>query len=838
MTHGETPARPARWRIFISSSHGTKQDEAARELLAKEMDEQWGVSPILYTRPDFPIAYDSTIRENCLRALDSCQCVLLLINSIYGATVPEIGASYTEDEYRHAVANGIPVVTLVSDRVQKDAFRYRTLPSEDRQAFLTACASVYDDPARLFAWVLDIADAADRERQSTILFPYAEDEPSRLPTIALARLRGLSRYFIEAYLVREQARAVGAKLSYDIFSLGTDTAAVDVAYESAPAEAPDIDLVSSIHARMKEQAGVRIILSGDAGSGKTTAVERAYAAATRAYEADPRGGSAPIPLFFSLSDRGADYALSDRLLRDLWNELAPRGTAYPSFLVSEGLSFDYYLDALDEVCDGISASQLDALVTSVLSLPTAHSILLSTRRHLVKALELYGRISAFHYRYRLLGWDRAQILRFVGTHTPAEEAAWALTALDRLQTEKHEGTHLTPLIVKLVLWNICNEGILAFKTRTSHVTVGLLLRRTVDAMCRQELRRRGGDPDAMAATALRLLRTFAWRIHRADGALTDVSLLQKTLESEFGLPHQFSPIPLFYAVSSYRATPIHLQFEEYLLAEQAIALMSEPASTGELYRDQTILSSETNRMIADLIAVEPREKREALIGNLKTHYAATTNHQERIVILYMMPRLVMSEPKLLPSLCIFLQKELKRHLRHKHHLECIAILNWFTQLEDHAAEQQYYRLLTTSPAFDSLNRGVYLIYHRDVREEFGYTDDEGAAWNQTADRFREHFYSPEDRQKFLRPIDMTIIRSFIETHGSVPAPIRETYGSVDEDELVERTLYAPADGSTQPYVRALIARGKLTIATAASFETHLRETYRALRASIDSCDTR
>ena len=249
-----------------------------------------------------------------------------------------------------------------------------------------------------------------------------------------------------------------------------------------------------------------------------------------------------------------------------------------------------------------------------------------------------------------------------------------------------------------------------------------------------------------------------------------------------------------------------------------------------------MLSSEANRMIADLIAIEPYEKRKILLDNLKLHYARTTDHSQKLVILYMMPRLVMTEPELLRHLCSFMQKRLRHHLRRKAYLESIAILNWLSQLEDYTAEQRYFRLMTSIPDFDLLNRGVYLVYHQDVKETYGYSDRDRCEWNRTADRFREHFNSSENRQKFIRPIDMTVIRSFIEDRGSVPPPILETYGSVSEDELVQRTLYAPVGNgtSTQTYLQYLISHGKLTAKGAVAFERHLRETYRALRASIDA----
>ncbi len=846
-----------KWRIFISSSHGTTEDALARDHLAREMESSWGVTPVLYSRPDFPVAYDANVRENCLRTLDGCQCVILLINPIYGTMVPEIGCSYTEDEYRHAKSVRIPVITLVSERVKKDAFTYRSLDEEEREHFLADRSDIYDDPARLFSWVLDIADAADNDRKSTIFFPYKDGAPEEIAKIALDRLRGLNRYFIDEYLVRAQSRYISECLTSDIFSLGADNAGIGVTYTSTKPEEYAGDLVSAVVSHMRSKQGARVLIEGDAGSGKSTALKKAYLAALHARTADPDGGStAPIPILFSLSGRGADYCLSNNLLHDLWDELLPNGMTYPRFLTTDGLRFDYYLDALDETCIGMSVAQTDTLVHEILSVQHAHSILLTTRRSVVKVLELYGLISVFGYRYCLLGWNWEQIRRFVCAHTAPSEANLACTAIKRLVSAdstigktgrmSHDSTPVTkdappiqplaPLIVKLALWNIRNEDIDAFMDRFSRFSAGLLLRSTVDSMCRQELRKHNIDPDENIAAARRLLYAFAWQLHLGGRHPADIPAVQHKLEEEAKLARGFSVIPLFYSVSNYRATPIHLQFEEYFLAEEAIALMSTSESTGELYKDPNILSSETNRMIADLIAIEPYKKREALLENLKKHYTRTTDHSQKLVILYMMPRIVMTEPELLHRLCSFMHKRLRCHLHRKEYLESIAILNWLSQLEDYTAEQQYFQLMTSIPDFDLLNRGVYLIYHQDVKEKYGYFDRDRCEWNRTADRFREHFNSSENRQKFIRPIDMTVIRSFIEDRGSVPPPILETYGSISEDELVQRTLYAPVGNGTssQTYLQYLISHEKLTAKTAIAFEQHLRETYRALRASIDA----
>ena len=829
-----------KWRIFISSSHGSEEDTRARDTLALDMETRWGVEPVLYSRPDFSSGYGVSILQNCYHALNSCDFVILILNHIYGSPAENTAYSYTENEYRYAVEHGIPVLKLVGQEVLRDAITYGNLSSDDeRTAFLAEKAGCYDDPARVFSFVLSIKN---QDRDST-MFPYPDEQPEVITDIARTRIADYGLHVFGERLLSEQITRLENRLASDIFSLSGTPTFLDTRYSVYPATGKEESALSDIVGLMADRESHRLLIAGEAGCGKSTLLQNAYLRAARSFRDAWRESSIPlpIPVYLSLTGRGGTYDFSKNGLADLWREVFPE-RVFPVFLSLDNLSFDYYIDALDEACDGIAAEQVKTIVEGLVKAPNAHSMVLSTRKHLVKDLELYGLVGRFSHRFEIYGWDDENIRDYIRHHTDPDDAARILLAIHGIQSHRGDSGYFAPLLIKLVLWNIQREGVDAFFDRTNgcaRFTIGLLLRYTVEALCRQELSKRELLSDDAVHAHLQVLFDFCWHLHcTSDKRIRGKELLEE-IRCAAGIADPTPFIRHFYDLSrEFRPTSIHLQFEEYFLAEKALALLGSRESTGELYKNSFFLSSEANRMIADLISVESSDKKAALLDNLFRQYRATKNHSQRIMILYLMPRLVMMEKTILPRLTAFMKKELHKHLKRKNHLEVIVILNCLTQLEDFEAEQLYYHLIREDTEFNLLNRGVYLIYHQDIHAEFGYRDTENADWFRTADRFREHYGSPEKRQKFLRAVDMEIIRSFIESRQKVPEDILAVYGSISEEDLMNQTLHAPIltkTGVQTTYLRYLLDSRRLTPEEAEVFHTDLVTSFRDLQNTIRTC---
>ncbi|MGN1207612.1 MAG: NACHT domain-containing protein, partial [Eubacteriales bacterium] len=570
--------------------------------------------------------------------------------------------------------------------VLRDAIAYGNLASDDeRTAFLAEKAGCYDDPARVFSFVLSIKN---QDRDST-MFPYPDEHPETITNIARTRIADYGLHVFGERLLSEQITHLENRLASDIFSLSGKPTFLDTRYSVYPANSKGESALADIAALMANRESHRILIAGEAGCGKSTLLQNAYLRAARSFQNTWRESSVPlpIPVYLSLTGRGGTYDFSKTGLEDLWREVFPE-RAFPAFLSLDNLSFDYYIDALDEACDGIAAAQVKTVVEGLVKAPNAHSMVLSTRKHLVKDLELYGLVGRFSHRFEIYGWDDENIRDYIRHHTGTDDAARILSAIHGIQSHRGDSGYFAPLLIKLVLWNIQQaNGVDAFFDRTNgcaHFTIGLLLRYTVEALCRQELSKKPLFSDDAVQAHLQVLFDFCWRLHCAsDKRIRGNELLEES-RCAVGIAEDPTPfIRHFYDLSrEFRPTSIHLQFEEYFLAEKALALLGSRESTGELYRNAFFLSSEANRMIADLISIEPSDKKAALLDNLFRQYRATKNHSQRIMILYLMPRLVMTEKVILPRLTAFMKKELHKHLKRKNHLEVIVILNLLTQLED------------------------------------------------------------------------------------------------------------------------------------------------------------
>ena len=100
-----------KYQIFISSTY-------------KDLDkEREKVRDVILSMYHFPIgmemfnAADEEQWEIIQETIDSSDYYVLIIGKRYGSTIPDgkpdAGMSYTEKEYRYAVANGIPVLTFI-----------------------------------------------------------------------------------------------------------------------------------------------------------------------------------------------------------------------------------------------------------------------------------------------------------------------------------------------------------------------------------------------------------------------------------------------------------------------------------------------------------------------------------------------------------------------------------------------------------------------------------------------------------------------------------------------------------------------------------------------------
>lgn len=102
-------------RVFVSSTCYDLVDIRA-EVAATLID--IGITPVLSDDKlsDFQHVPDVNSIERCLVNLDTCEAVILIVDSRYGGILPDHRISATELEYDRANENGIPVHFYIRDR--------------------------------------------------------------------------------------------------------------------------------------------------------------------------------------------------------------------------------------------------------------------------------------------------------------------------------------------------------------------------------------------------------------------------------------------------------------------------------------------------------------------------------------------------------------------------------------------------------------------------------------------------------------------------------------------------------------------------------------------------
>ena len=110
-------------RVFISSTcYDLKHIRENLKYFVRTI----GYEPVLSDEGD--VYYDPSIHthDSCLKEVETCQIFILIIGGRYGGKFKDDDTSITNNEYKQAVLNNIPIFTLVEDAVYSDHNVYTT----------------------------------------------------------------------------------------------------------------------------------------------------------------------------------------------------------------------------------------------------------------------------------------------------------------------------------------------------------------------------------------------------------------------------------------------------------------------------------------------------------------------------------------------------------------------------------------------------------------------------------------------------------------------------------------------------------------------------------------
>lgn len=114
-------------RVFISSTcYDLKHIRENLKYFVRTI----GYEPVMSDNGD--VFYDPNIHthDSCLKEVETCQLFILIIGGRYGGTFKDDDKSITNNEYKHAVLNNIPIFTLVEQAVYSDHHVYTTNKKE------------------------------------------------------------------------------------------------------------------------------------------------------------------------------------------------------------------------------------------------------------------------------------------------------------------------------------------------------------------------------------------------------------------------------------------------------------------------------------------------------------------------------------------------------------------------------------------------------------------------------------------------------------------------------------------------------------------------------------
>jgi hypothetical protein len=116
--------------VFISSL--ARGEMTAFRQAARDAVESLGMRPVMF---ETAAASEQDSRRTLLDKVPRCDALLLILGAEYGEPGPR-GMSPTEEEFDQAVRNGVPVLAIVQDGVERDAAQ---------QAFLSRVRGAWED---------------------------------------------------------------------------------------------------------------------------------------------------------------------------------------------------------------------------------------------------------------------------------------------------------------------------------------------------------------------------------------------------------------------------------------------------------------------------------------------------------------------------------------------------------------------------------------------------------------------------------------------------------------------------------------------------------------------
>lgn len=153
-------------RVFISSTcYDLKHIRENLKYFVRTI----GYEPVLSDEGDVFYSPSSHTHDSCLKEVSTCQIFVLIIGGRYGGEFKGTSHSITNNEYREAIKNNIPVFALVEQSVHSDHYLYQRNTKENPD-FAEKIAYPSCDNIKIFHFI----DEVRKQAENNALFPFKD----------------------------------------------------------------------------------------------------------------------------------------------------------------------------------------------------------------------------------------------------------------------------------------------------------------------------------------------------------------------------------------------------------------------------------------------------------------------------------------------------------------------------------------------------------------------------------------------------------------------------------------------------------------------------------------
>lgn len=151
-------------RVFISSTcYDLKHIRESLKYFIKTV----GYDPVLSDDGDVYYNPSAHTHDSCLKEVETCQLFILIIGGRYGGTFTGKETSITNNEYKEAVKNNIPVFALIENAVYSDHYVFATNKKNNPEI-----ANQIEYPSVDNVKIFDFIDEVRRNVKNNAIFPF------------------------------------------------------------------------------------------------------------------------------------------------------------------------------------------------------------------------------------------------------------------------------------------------------------------------------------------------------------------------------------------------------------------------------------------------------------------------------------------------------------------------------------------------------------------------------------------------------------------------------------------------------------------------------------------